>query len=218
MSNRLCVCTCICPDWVTGSGCVKERYIHALIGCRKRYGPLREGMGECVLSTTAINYKALGLHVLIRGINVSSFPPHTPPFASINAAGGRKSMRASESERERERLPCVSYGGGERRQDGKKQGRKKESITSDNMSIRRIGGTMYGQKSLNTPWHKATSIKEQFSQFDIDGHDRSAQSADLNVIQYFLKLQFRMPARPHNSNLWVLLSCRSQMMAVLRFY
>lgn len=50
-------------------------------------GLLREGMGECVLSTTAINYKALGLRVLIRGINVSSFPPHTPPFASINAAG-----------------------------------------------------------------------------------------------------------------------------------
>lgn len=91
---------------MTGSGCVKERYIHALIGCRKRYGPLREGMGECVLSTTAINYKALGLHVLIRGINVSSFPPHTPPFASINAAGGRKSMRASESERER---GCLAF-------------------------------------------------------------------------------------------------------------
>ena len=116
---------------MTGSGCLKKRYIHALIGCRKRYGPLRGGMGECVLSTTAINYKALGLHVLIRGINVSSFPPHTPPFASINAAGGRKSMRASESEREsereRERLPCLSYGGGEHRQDGEKQGRKKGS-------------------------------------------------------------------------------------------
>lgn len=82
-------------------------------------------MGECVLSTTAINYKALGLHVLIRGINVSSFPPHTPPFASINAAGERKSVRASE--REREKLPCVSYGGGVSRQDGEKQGRKKAS-------------------------------------------------------------------------------------------
>lgn len=70
------------------------------MGCRKQYGPLREGMGECVLSTTAINYKALGLHVLIRGINVSSFPPHTPPFASINAAGERKRVRESEKERE----------------------------------------------------------------------------------------------------------------------
>ena len=153
MSNRLCVCTCICPDWVTGGGCVKERYIHALIECRKWYRPLREGMGECVLSTTAINYKALGLHVLIRGINVSSFPPHTPPFASINAAGGRKSMRASESERERERerdrerekLPCVSYGGGERRQDGEKQGRKKDSTTSDNMSISWIADIAHSQ-------------------------------------------------------------------------
>jgi len=60
---------------------------------QKAYGALREGMGECVPSTTAINYKALGLHVLIRGINVSSFPPHTPPFASINAEGERKSVR-----------------------------------------------------------------------------------------------------------------------------
>lgn len=73
-------------------------------------------MGECVLSTTAINYKALGLHVLIRGINVSSFPPHTPPFASINAAGERKSVRASERERGRERdrkRSCLVYEGGE---------------------------------------------------------------------------------------------------------
>lgn len=68
-----------------------------------------------MLSTTAINYKALGLHVLIRGINVSSFPPHTPPFASINAEGDRKSVR------ERAELPCVSYGGGKIRQDGEKR-------------------------------------------------------------------------------------------------
>lgn len=65
-------------------------------------------MCECVLSRTAINYKALGLHVLIRGINVSSFPPHTPPFASINAAGERKSVRAS-SRRESERSCLVFH-------------------------------------------------------------------------------------------------------------
>lgn len=59
--------------------------VHTLTGYREPYRALREGMGECVLPATAINYKALGLHVLIRGINVSSFPPHTLPFASINA-------------------------------------------------------------------------------------------------------------------------------------
>lgn len=60
-------------------------HIHTLIECRKQYGALGEDTGECVLSTTAINYKALGMHVLISGINVSSFPLHTPPFASINS-------------------------------------------------------------------------------------------------------------------------------------
>lgn len=77
-------------------------------------------MGECVLSRTAINYKALGLHVLIRGINVSSFPPHTPPFASINAAGGRKSVRASERERVKERQAALCFIW-RRWQDGEKQ-------------------------------------------------------------------------------------------------
>lgn len=64
------------------------------------YGPLNEGMGKCVLSVAAINYKVLGLCVLIRGINVNSFPLHTPPFASINAVGEQKSVRASEREGE----------------------------------------------------------------------------------------------------------------------
>lgn len=59
---------------------------------------LNKDMGECVLSMTAINYKVLGLCVLIRGINVNSFPLLTPPFASINAVGERKSVRASERE------------------------------------------------------------------------------------------------------------------------
>lgn len=62
----------------------------------------------CALSMAAINYKVLGLcvrravcsSVLIRGINVNSFPLHTPPFASINAAEEQKSMRASEREGE----------------------------------------------------------------------------------------------------------------------
>lgn len=75
-------------------------HTHRLIECRKQCGDLGEDMGECVLSTTAINYKALGMHVLISGINVSSFPPHTPPFASINSDWERKSVRASERERE----------------------------------------------------------------------------------------------------------------------
>lgn len=68
----------------------------------------RDGTGECVLSRTAINYKASGRHVLIRGINVSSFPLHTPPFASINAAGG-KEERESERTGEREKPRGVSY-------------------------------------------------------------------------------------------------------------
>lgn len=86
-------------------------------------------MGECVLSTTAINYKVLGLHVLIRGINVSSFPPHTPPFASINAAGEGKSVRASERKREieRETVLCFTWRRWEQAKDGEKQSRKKGS-------------------------------------------------------------------------------------------
>lgn len=86
-----------------------------------------------MLSVAAINYKALGLHVLIRGINVSSFPSHTPPFASINAEGERKSVRAGakseregENESERETLPGVSSGGGERRLGGEEQCRGKK--------------------------------------------------------------------------------------------
>lgn len=67
-------------------------------------------MGECVLPMAAINYKALGLHVLIRSINVSSFPSHIPPFASINAEGERRSVRASEKgERERETVSCFIW-------------------------------------------------------------------------------------------------------------
>lgn len=95
------MCVCIRYAHLSVWKCVRQTHTqtHRVIGCRKQYGPLREGMGECVLSTTAINYKALGLHVLIRGINVSSFPLHTPPFASFNAAGERKSVRASERER-----------------------------------------------------------------------------------------------------------------------
>lgn len=56
----------------------------------------------CVQSKAAINYKALGLHVLIRGINVSSFPSHTPPFASINAEGERKERESEVKKGERE--------------------------------------------------------------------------------------------------------------------
>lgn len=109
---------------------------HTLIGCRKRYKPLREGMGECVLSTTAINYKALGLHVLIRGINVSSFPPHTPPLASINAAGERKSVRASEREGESVFDMEEVRAGRMVEKQGRKKKRQLISITSDNVSTR----------------------------------------------------------------------------------
>lgn len=93
-----------------------------------------------MLSTTAINYKVLGLHVLIRGINVSSFPPHTPPFASINAAGEGKSVRASERKRERERdclvfhMKEVRAGEGWRKTKQKK--RQLSSTTGDYVSTR----------------------------------------------------------------------------------
>jgi len=68
--------------------------------------------------------QSVGLHVLIRGINVSSFPRRTPAFASLNAAGERRSVRA--------RRPCVSYAGGQSWQDGDKP----LSPTGDYLSAR----------------------------------------------------------------------------------
>lgn len=42
-------------------------------------------------------------------------------------------------EREREWLPCVSYGGGEIRQEGEKQSRKKDRQAAQALITRQIG-------------------------------------------------------------------------------
>lgn len=91
--QEVCVHVCAQTSFVTPvavAGRDEER-------CAKRQKavrPSRGAAGECAPSAAAINYKAPGPHVLIRGINVSSFLPHTPPFASINAAGEQESVRA----------------------------------------------------------------------------------------------------------------------------
>lgn len=117
MYDFLTDCVCMCEDLSHLSvwKCVGNTHTSAN-RMQKVVQAFKSGFGcECVLSMAAINYKALGLHVLIRGINVSSFPSHTPPFASINAEGERREHESEVKKGEREKLPRVSSGGGERK-------------------------------------------------------------------------------------------------------
>lgn len=68
LCEQLCVCVYVCMHIIRSSECFEvcgsgkvlhactHRQTHTLIRFRKWCRPLSEGMGECVLSTAAINY------------------------------------------------------------------------------------------------------------------------------------------------------------------
>lgn len=122
-------------------------------------------------------------------------------------------------ERERERLPGVSYEGGESRRRMAKNQAEKKAVKQHNQWLRLNQvkwkyTRVYGHKYVCTPWQKATSIKKCLPPIDV----QELICTNLDPIQHLWnKLRWRMRVRLQKSDLRALLTCRSQMVPASHF-